>query len=163
MIRSDSEFRDALRRVKAEQESLADHEAKLRAMGLSEEQILAGMAPLRTFHIQFAEEVEQYARIRNKDLGCFDSLHDLGRILIGARIASNLSGRALAKKLGVNESQVSRDERNEYSGITIERACEILEALDVEMKVECKLRQVSCEIRPPKRCQAPEKASGTVS
>jgi hypothetical protein len=145
MIRSDSEFRNACRRIEAERKSLSDHEAKLRAMGLSEDQISAGMAPLVTIHMQFAEEVEQYARIRNKDLSAFDSLRDIGRILIGARIASNMSGRALANKLGVNESQVSRDERNEYSGITVDRACEILEAMDVEVKIQCEMRSVSRE------------------
>jgi hypothetical protein len=38
----------------------------------------------------------------------------------------------------VHESQVSRDERNEYFGITLERAIRLLDALNVKMhtKVE---------------------------
>jgi hypothetical protein len=38
----------------------------------------------------------------------------------------------------VHESQVSRDERNEYFGITLERAIKILDALNVRLhtKVE---------------------------
>jgi hypothetical protein len=38
----------------------------------------------------------------------------------------------------VHETQVSRDERNEYHGITLERAARILEALgaDVRSRVE---------------------------
>jgi transcriptional regulator with XRE-family HTH domain len=39
----------------------------------------------------------------------------------------------LATLLGVHESQVSRDERNEYGSITVERASRILEALGVEL------------------------------
>jgi hypothetical protein len=35
--------------------------------------------------------------------------------------------RELARRLGVHETQVSRDERNEYFGITLERAAKILE------------------------------------
>ena len=97
------------------------------------------MAPLRTFHRQFAEEVEQYERIKNRDFSGLDNLRDLGRILIAARIASGMRKRTLAHKLGVDESQVSRDERNEYSSITVERACAVLEALNVELRVECKL------------------------
>ena len=34
----------------------------------------------------------------------------------------------------VNESQVSRDERNEYHGITVDRASRILDALGVSLK-----------------------------
>ncbi len=147
MIRSNSEYKDAFRRIQAEKRSLADHEAKLKGMGLSDAQIAVGMAPLRTFHRMFAEEVEQYARLRNRDFSGLHDLHDLGRILVGARIANRMSGRALARKLGVDESQVSRDERNEYAGVTVERASGILEALNVELKVECKMRAVNCEIK----------------
>lgn len=34
----------------------------------------------------------------------------------------------------MNESQVSRDERNEYHGITVDRASRILDALGVNLK-----------------------------
>ena len=37
----------------------------------------------------------------------------------------------LAERLGVHESQVLRDERNDYRGVTAERAQRILEALGV--------------------------------
>jgi hypothetical protein len=33
----------------------------------------------------------------------------------------------------VHESQVSRDERNEYHGVTVERASRILDALGVDL------------------------------
>ena len=54
------------------------------------------------------------------------------------RIAQGISQRELAKRLGVHESQVSRDERNEYFGITLERAIKVLDALNVKLhtKVE---------------------------
>ena len=47
--------------------------------------------------------------------------------------ANALTQRAPAQPLDVNESQVSRDERNEYYGITIERAQRILDALRTEV------------------------------
>ena len=40
----------------------------------------------------------------------------------------------LAERLGVHETQVSRDERNEYHGVTLERANRNLEALGVEVR-----------------------------
>jgi len=44
-----------------------------------------------------------------------------------------MSQRELASLLGVHDSQVSRDERNEYHGITVERATMILEAMGVTL------------------------------
>jgi transcriptional regulator with XRE-family HTH domain len=59
-------------------------------------------------------------------------------MLIGVRIALGLSQRELAEKLGVHESQVSRDERNEYYGIAVERVSRILEALGVVITTRVK-------------------------
>ena len=59
-------------------------------------------------------------------------------MLISTRIAQGMSQRELARRLEVHESQVPRDERNEYYGITLERAVKILDALNVRLhsKVE---------------------------
>lgn len=54
----------------------------------------------------------------------------IGRLLIGMRIARGMTQRQLADRLGVSESVVSRDERNEYHGITLERAQRVLDALE---------------------------------
>ncbi len=77
---------------------------------------------MRSFHEQLREEVESYERLKR---GNFDEMHNfqgIGRLLIALRIASGLSQRDLAEKLEVHESQVSRDERNEYHVVTFERA-----------------------------------------
>jgi transcriptional regulator with XRE-family HTH domain len=55
-------------------------------------------------------------------------------LLTGLRIAQGVSQRELARRLGVHESQVSRDERNEYFGITVERAVKVLDALNVHLR-----------------------------
>ena len=81
---------------------------------------------MRSFHEQLREEVESYERLKR---GNFDEMHNfqgIGRLLIALRIASGLSQRDLAEKLEVHESQVSRDERNEYHGVTVERANRVL-------------------------------------
>lgn len=64
------------------------------------------------------------------------SLTDIGRILIALHIARGLSRRELAELLQVSEVVVSRGERNEYHGITVERAQRILNALQASTKVE---------------------------
>ena len=134
MIRNESEYREAVRRLDEEMKRLAAHRAKLGASGLSRAEVKRLMDPLRSFHLQLAEEVEAYERLRRGDLGELHNLHGLGRTLIALRIARGLSQRELAERLGVNESQVSRDERNEYHGITVDRASRVLDAFGVKLK-----------------------------
>ena len=40
-----------------------------------------------------------------------------------------MSQRELAERLGVSEAQISRDERNKYHGITVDRAQRVLDAM----------------------------------
>jgi DNA-binding XRE family transcriptional regulator len=103
-------------------------------MGLKADEVKRAMDPLRSFNLQLEEEVEAYERLKRGDLGELENLHGLGRTLVALRIALGLTQRQLAERLGVNESQVSRDERNEYQGITVDRASRILDALGVTLK-----------------------------
>ena len=134
MIRNESEYQEATRRQREEQERLEQHRQRLIEAGLSKPEIERALDPLRSFHLQLAEEIESYERLRRGDLGELVNLHGLGCTLIALRIALGLTQRQLAEKLGVHESQVSRDERNEYHGITVERAGRVLDALGVELR-----------------------------
>ena len=134
MIRNESEYQEATRRQREELERLEQHRRRLEAAGLTAEEVERALDPQRSFHLQLAEEIESYERLRRGDLGELVNLHGLGRTLIALRIARGLTQRELAEKLGVHESQVSRDERNEYHGITVERAARILDAMAVELK-----------------------------
>jgi transcriptional regulator with XRE-family HTH domain len=67
----------------------------------------------------------------------------MGRMLIALRIHRGLSQRELAEKLGVHESQVSRDERNEYNGITLERLGKILDAFGVSLRTTVEFPETS--------------------
>jgi len=51
------------------------------------------------------------------------------RLLIARRIAKGVRQQELAERLGVREVVVSKDERNEYHGITVARAQKIIKAL----------------------------------
>jgi len=84
-------------------------------------------------HIQY--EVDEYERLRSGGLKAIPKDWPVGRQLIAARIALKLTQRELARRLGVDESQVSRDERNDYHGITTERAARIREAMGIEAQI----------------------------
>lgn len=136
MIRNEGEYKEAVQRLKDEQDRLAAYHAELEKSGLAPDSIKRAMDPLRSFHLQLAEEVEYYERLKRGDPGALHNLHGLGRFLVGLRIAAGLSQRELAAKLQVDESQVSRDERNEYHGVSVDRAVRILDALGVQLVSE---------------------------
>jgi hypothetical protein len=134
MIRNETEYQEAVRRQKEERERLAEHKTRLKAAGLSGDELRRALDPLRSFHLQLDEEIESYERLKRGELDELENLHGIGRTLIALRIALGLTQRELAERTGAHESQISRDERNEYHGITVERVSKILDALDVNLK-----------------------------
>ncbi len=138
MIRNEPEYQEAVARLKEEQERLGVHRQELRKTGLSDEEIKRVCDPMESFHLQLMEEVDSYERLSRGEFGEFQNLRGIGQLLIGLRIAQGLSQRELAERLSVHDSQVSRDERNEYYNITLERASRILDALQVELRTTVK-------------------------
>jgi DNA-binding XRE family transcriptional regulator len=134
MIRSESEYQEAVKRLSEEQKRLGEHRARLKETGLTDEEIKRVIDPMESFYLQFKEEVESYERLKRGEFEELDNLRGLGHLLIALRIAQGVSQRELAKRLEVHESQVSRDERNEYFGVTLERAGRILEALNARLR-----------------------------
>jgi len=134
MIRSESEYQEAVKRLSEEQKRLVEHRARLKETGLTDEEIKRVIDPMESFYLQFKEEVESYERLKRGEFEELDNLRGLGHLLIALRIAQGVSQRELARRLEVHESQVSRDERNEYFGVTLERAGRILEALNVRLR-----------------------------
>lgn len=134
MIRNEKEYREAVERIGQEKDRLAMQEAELKAMGLGPAEIKRALDPMRSFHQQLEEELASYERLKRGEFDEVLNLRGLGPLLVSLRIARGLTQRQLAEKLAVHETQVSRDERNEYHGITLERAAKILESLGVEVR-----------------------------
>jgi DNA-directed RNA polymerase specialized sigma subunit len=130
MIRSEKEYREAVERLRQDEEVLALQKEKLEGLGLSEVEVRRALEPMLSFRAQLEEEVEWYEKVRRRDFGIIHDLSAVGTLLIALRIANGLSQRELAEKLGVSEAQVSRDERNEYHGITVDRAQRVLDAMN---------------------------------
>jgi ribosome-binding protein aMBF1 (putative translation factor) len=143
MIRNEAEYQEASARLADERQRLADHRIRLKEAGLSEEEIKRVIDPMESFHLQLKEEVESYERLKRGEFDELENFRGFGHLLISLRIAQGMSQRELAKRLKVHESQVSRDERNEYFGITLERAVKILDALNVRLHTKV-------EIAPPR-------------
>jgi len=143
MIRNEAEYQHASARLLEERRRLSEHRARLKEAGLGDDEVKRVIDPIESFHLQLQEEVESYERLRRGEFDELVNLRGLGHLLIALRIAKGVSQRDLAKRLEVHESQISRDERNEYFGITLGRAIKILDALNVTLhtKVEIEPEQ----------------------
>lgn len=60
MIRNEREYQEALRRLAADQDFIAQQRATLEQMGLLPDEVERAMGPTLSFHAQLVEEVERY-------------------------------------------------------------------------------------------------------
>lgn len=134
MIRNEAEYQEAVQRLRDEAERITAQQRELKKLKLSREEINRALNPIRSFHEQLKEEVASYERLKRGEFDEIRNFEGMGRLLIALRIAQGISQRQLAERLEVHESQVSRDERNEYHGITLERANRVLNALGVDLR-----------------------------
>jgi transcriptional regulator with XRE-family HTH domain len=141
MIRSEAEYRDAVGHSQRTAERLIQYREELRAKGLSPDKVEKVVGSMVSIHDDLQEEIGRYRRFKEGDLSGFKGLREIGHLLIAARLARGLSQRELAEKLKIHESQVSRDERNEYQGISLERAVQVLEVLSIDLEIQARLEQ----------------------
>jgi DNA-binding XRE family transcriptional regulator len=133
MLKNEAEYRRAVAEVTQQRERLQQQTDRLRGEGLSDEQVRVAMEPLWAYHRQLAGDIERYERIKRGEFDVLRNLERLGELLIAVRIYLGLTQAELAERLGVDPSVVCRDERNEYHGVTLERAVKILNVMGVEL------------------------------
>jgi DNA-directed RNA polymerase specialized sigma subunit len=135
MIRTNAEYEDAQRRLDQDRRVMSEQRAKLEELRLTPAEVERALEPSLSFHEQLREEVEAYEKMRRGDITPIENLMEIGRVLVGLRIAQGITQRELADRLRVSETQVSRDERNDYHGITVERAQRIIQALKAKVRL----------------------------
>lgn len=141
MIKHKEEYERMKAQLASEGERLEQQRQALSNAGLAGAKLAAAMAPLRSFAAQLRAEVEFYERIMQRDFSLLSDIHSIGRLLIALRIASGLSQAELARRLGKSASQVSRDERDEYYGATVEKIQRVFDALGFKGNVQVSPRE----------------------
>jgi len=134
VIRTEDEYRVGLRRVEESKRAIADTHAALQQQGLDVTTIDMFLASMRVLQRDVQDEVVAYEKARDFDFGPVP-FTGLGRLLIGLRIGRHMSVSDLAEALDVDKGNVSRDEKNDYRGITRDRIARILAALNVELMI----------------------------
>ena len=134
MIKTEKEYIEAKNRLEKEFVALEGHQLKMKQAGMTKAQIQLAIDPLTSFALQLQEEVEEYEKLKRGQFDMLENLNGIGHTLVALRIFKGMKQKDLAEKLGVKEAQISRDERNEYHGASIEKIQKVLEALDVTLK-----------------------------
>lgn len=133
MIKSNAEYRATLKKINKNCEIVRKEREALAQKGLTEEQIERALQPTLSFNAQIKEEAAWYETARDSKIQPISNLSHVGRMLIALRIKNGLTQKELADRLGTSEAQVSRDERNEYHNITVERCQRIIDVLNEQV------------------------------
>jgi DNA-directed RNA polymerase specialized sigma subunit len=129
MIKTQREYEQAQRTLEQWRASGEKLRASIEAAGLSPDHVEVCMAPHLTMQDQMQGELDWYDNARKGTIRPLPTLARIGLSLIALRIASGLTQRQIAERLGVSEAQVSKDEKNEYHGISVDRAQRIVAAM----------------------------------
>lgn len=113
---------------------IAEQRRLLAEEGLLANEIERMLQPLRSRCEELRDQLTFFDQIQKGDLSVLENLSE-GQVLIAMRLAKGLSQRQLAEMLGVDQSQVSRDEANEYRTATLERFRKVAEMLDSKVQV----------------------------
>jgi len=82
MIRNEAEYREAVERLRAEEERLRQQRAALAAQGLGPAEVERVAAPFQSFHEQLREEIDSYERLRRGEFDEVLNFEGIGRLLI---------------------------------------------------------------------------------
>lgn len=85
---------------------------------------------------ELREQLAEYDALRSGKVAVLEieGLQELPTALVRARIASGLTQKALARRLGLKEQQIQRYEATRYSGVSLERIQQVAAALGVTIR-----------------------------
>lgn len=134
-IKSDDQKAKALRRIHQFEKDIQ----KVRAVKGAK----AGAWFQKTYgsHVrELTQQLKHYKQLKENGLPALQEsdLTRLGAYLVDARIASDVTQGQLAKKLGVSQPMVFKYENAEYEGCGTEIIEGVIEALDLELRVDLK-------------------------
>jgi len=148
MIKNERQYR--ITRAQAQNFELAlDSLEKSKAEVLEIDPILkaAEKDAMRSQLDELRGQLQEYEALRagKQSVVEVNSLDELPRILIQARIASGLSQRELAARLRLKEQQIQRYEATDYRSASIKRISEVVRALGIKVRPSVQLENVSSE------------------
>ena len=131
MITNERQYRITKAQLKRFEDDLAAHDARIPSTDVDPRLHRAMRDALASEADGLRAQLKRYEQLRDGTITGRDlnSLRELPTALIEARIAANLTQRALAERLDVAEQQVQRWEATNYTGVGLDRLQDIADAL----------------------------------
>src|SRR5208283_4857960 len=84
------------------------------------------------------QELREYETLRSgeESVLTLDSFAELPRALIKARVASGLTQKDLADRLGLKEQQIQRYEATDYTAASVRRLKQVIKALGIRVHAD---------------------------
>lgn len=135
MIKNEKQYRITKAQVRRFQDAIAELASQARPANISPRLWAAQRQAAHSQMEELQEQVEAYERLhvsKSKEV-ILDSVEDLPKALIRARIASGMTQEGLARRLGVKPQQVQRYEATEYESASFARILKVVQALGLSM------------------------------
>ena len=136
MIKNERQYRITRAQAERFSEALRELEGETaKELGLHPLLLKARRDAVRSQLADLEEELGDYERLKSGEFefGRLDSVADVPRLLIRARIARGLSQKSLAGRLGLKEQQIQRYEASEYASASLARIRSVAEVLGEEV------------------------------
>ncbi|WP_341739904.1 DNA-binding protein [Microcoleus sp. CAWBG640] len=140
MIRNENQYECTQELLKRCEYTLAQYDAQDEEVKQNDPWWSAMRESMQSHLDAFKAEIAEYERLvtldRTKDFRIeVDSILEMPRVLIKARIAAQMSQKELADRLGLEESRIKQYEDSDYQCASWVEIIDITEALAVELKI----------------------------
>jgi len=135
-IRSDAMYAKHLKKVKEQNDFVEQERKRFKEMGLDEETTNLAIQPAISFLESLKEELQEYEQVKRGEFKEGYSYEELGNLLVAYRVYKGMTQAELGEKMNTSESQVSRDERNEYFGASVEKISKTIKALEMDLEIK---------------------------
>ena len=133
MIQNERQYRITQTKLREFEQQLADLDFE--DSNLHPRQVIGWRNSYNLTIRELKHELTEYEQLKSGNILTFGlaSLRDLPTTLIKARIATGLTQKELAEKIGVQEQQIQRYEASSYSCASFDRLQAIATALNIEI------------------------------
>ena len=143
MIRNERQYRITRARADEIVNTIGELERAPLPDGLQPEMRTLQLDALRGTLVDLQSELGEYNALHDATLIEATGIAQLPVALIRARIASGLTQRELAERVGVHEQAIQRYEASNFAGASFSRLVEIADALDVTVHYDVRLSPAS--------------------
>ena len=143
MIRNERQYRITRARADEIVNTIGELERTPLPDGLQPEMRALQLDALRGTLVDLQSELGEYDALHDATLIEATGIAQLPVALIRARIASGLTQRELAERVGVHEQAIQRYEASNFAGASFSRLVEIADALDVTVHYDVRLSPAS--------------------